>query len=930
MSIDDRKKDASFEALKAEFKADPESMVFVPLAQAHIERQEYDEAVSVARCGLRSHPDSSEGKLVLAIAKSERANRRVPAIEKEDIPDDGPWSRSKSGNSRPTTDPNPMGVSPQELKHIGAELALLVGLPSSDSPSGTEQGEGMATVAVSLSQICDEFPRTGGFGEADGGRKTLVAGSEGLGESVASGSAASGLASLPADGIQLRTRPISVANAVWEDVSVPELNVGSVQEDTQVKRVATFVAVGLFAVAALLLGYGLAVFGVGGRAKTKKELEAVAAYLERGGLASLIEAEKRVEGLLAKSPHLKSTLTGALAEIYARRYRFFGGGSRMRGLAQRELQKLEGEEPTVEHLFAMVLMASSEEDLARVQGLVEQGLKRFPESPKLWSGWSYHLGRGGRHDEALEVLHRSHVMNPHRRASLLALARWYGQRGVFGAAFGYYDLLQERTALDVEAVLERVVLGHTGGRDPRARRTVSQLKLLAQGDGQTAGDQAKTDAKNEALPKKRHEPIAKDEVGRASLVLAVYRLLNGHPKKALLALDRAGQAYPLSGNFKAAVAEVYLVMGEWEKALALYRAALEAENNKPAYLLGAAFANYASEARLSVGKNPRKKRRRSKGGTAALPFGTVGLVFDRFSHVQTTLRDDFLPVDEFRRVVEAEPVDDLAKALSRQVAVSLATRSFSLGAYPRALVYARHAVELGGGVKAQALLGQALLRMGKHGEAREVLQKALDQDPSHVDARLSLARSLMAVGKAVEALDVLSPLASSEVLVPSARVLMAKILLDKGDAVGAEEILSETRRFEVPDPNFYLLYGQIYHHLENEAEAISSYQTAMKLSPEIASLSAKDLSNKELALSSTHLYYLGRLQLPRHVSKGTGLLRASLKHRDAPGDAYYYLGKALLKKRATRREGKRLLREYIRVARAGDRKQEVVGLLKRR
>ncbi|MBI5482646.1 MAG: tetratricopeptide repeat protein, partial [Deltaproteobacteria bacterium] len=56
------------ERYQAELRADPRSLVFVPLAIALFEADRYQEAVDVCRRGLAAHPDAVEARLVLARA----------------------------------------------------------------------------------------------------------------------------------------------------------------------------------------------------------------------------------------------------------------------------------------------------------------------------------------------------------------------------------------------------------------------------------------------------------------------------------------------------------------------------------------------------------------------------------------------------------------------------------------------------------------------------------------------------------------------------------------------------------------------------------------------------------------------------------------------------------------------------------------------
>ena len=95
---------------------------------------------------------------------------------------------------------------------------------------------------------------------------------------------------------------------------------------------------------------------------------------------------------------------------------------------------------------------------------------------------------------------RAYDLNPRRRDTLLALARWHTKEGAYAAALRHYEELIEAYPNDIEASLERFVLGQVTGKDPNANEAAGHL----------AG-----------LIREELKEVAKDEVGRAALVFAV-------------------------------------------------------------------------------------------------------------------------------------------------------------------------------------------------------------------------------------------------------------------------------------------------------------------------------------------------------------------------------------------------------------------------
>ena len=67
---------ARLAALQRQLEDDPRSIAFVSLAEEYLRLERFSEAVKIAERGLLNHPDSVDGRLVLARAEAEQDHIR--------------------------------------------------------------------------------------------------------------------------------------------------------------------------------------------------------------------------------------------------------------------------------------------------------------------------------------------------------------------------------------------------------------------------------------------------------------------------------------------------------------------------------------------------------------------------------------------------------------------------------------------------------------------------------------------------------------------------------------------------------------------------------------------------------------------------------------------------------------------------------------
>ncbi|MEO1338774.1 MAG: hypothetical protein AAFV29_24240, partial [Myxococcota bacterium] len=372
---------------------------------------------------------------------------------------------------------------------------------------------------------------------------------------------------------------------------------------------ATVATLVVLSVTGALIGHWVMLSSAGpGPEITSEEVKGLATDLERGGLAFLLSAEERTNELARSAPQLEPLLNGVRAEVYARRWRHFGRDPDMRSKAQEAVEVLAGRRPTVEHLAGLVALSTSAVQREPLLDALREEALRYPESPKIRVLQAQLHAAGGRERAALNALFKARALHKQHRATLLELARWYERSDANRAALATYARLLDLHPLDIEAAIERYVLGQSTGSDPDEAQAVAQLAGLIRDE---------------------NPEVAKDETGRASLAFAIPLLARGQLVEGIEALGQAEAAFERSAVFKRAVADAYLAVGEFDRAEMLYEAAVKLAPRKRAPSVGLARAQFAKATGLRVDLTLEaekvaerfEKRREEGAGTARLPFG---------------------------------------------------------------------------------------------------------------------------------------------------------------------------------------------------------------------------------------------------------------------------------------------------------------------
>lgn len=672
-------------------------------------------------------------------------------------------------------------------------------------------------------------------------------------------------------------------------------------------------AVLVVAVAAGFVGHWIALASAGpGPEVASEELKGVASDLERGGLASLLAAEDQIAVLSRSNPSLAPLLDGALAEIYARRWRSFGRDPDMRRQVAAKLQGLARTSATVEVIAAQTLVSTSAAGRKQLRAELKATRVEYPDSPKsfLIEGWSHDLD--GKSAKALSAYYEGYRLHPQHRGTLLAIARWHADAGAYGAAFSFFDKLQEKYPDDVEVAIERYVLGKTSGADPAEAEAVSALAGLVR----------------EELPQ-----VAKDEAGRAALAFSIPLFANGELSAGLRELEKAEAAFGRSPSFKRALGDAFLAIGDFDRAESQYANAQELGGDVKGAQIGVARARLGKAARFRVdlaeeGARIQAKVKDAKVAVAEakLPFGTLSFVVGRFELLKLTVRSDIFPEDTYAALADQVSGADLQKALDAASYVALGEARGRKGNCKDAVRLFKKANKLA--PSAGARFGQARCWMisKDYKRAEAALERALDQDPDHVPGWLMLGKARQAQGDVIGAIRALERFDNQDPVVPDALYVLGTAKLRRGDWEGALANLKGVTDHLPDHAPAQLALGEVLHQLGRSQAALAAHRAALEADPRLA-LRA---SRRPRALSPVQLLYLGRVLYERNHRRGIAMMKESLRFEGSPLEARLYLGKALLISRRTRKEGKRALEKFMRVAPEGPLRNEARRLLRRR
>jgi tetratricopeptide (TPR) repeat protein len=683
-----------------------------------------------------------------------------------------------------------------------------------------------------------------------------------------------------------------------------------VRTSAGVGRLAFWTLVLVLSGAATWTGYSFALGRAGADVSNmSEELRGLASDLERGGLASLRAAEEAIGALRQSSPELDDLLAGVLADVHAEIWSSFGGDPTRRLRAQEALASLAERKPTVEMLSAGVTLSAATGTTAMGGDSLENALARFSDSPKAWLLRSRLATAQGAHAEAQQALLTAYALNPRRRGTLLELARWHARQGAPAAAIRFFDELQELEPNDIEALLHRYVLGKLSGVDPAANDIAGRL----------AG-----------LVREESKAVAKDETGRAALVFAVTDLVRGDLDAGLDRLGLAANAYPTSPEYRRVVGALFLVLGERALAKLHLEASmkLEASDETRLWLARLGYAERAKLRRPSDAGPRLLERQEAKKSTfeAELDFGRVRLRPDRFTLIEVEASPAVFPEADYR----ARSARASGEALERGLEVANLLRLSRRARDPsEAQALLEDARKLADGPDIEVALGRLLLEAKDLEPAKKAFRAALVFDDKDPAARIGLAEVLAAQGEAVAALDTLEPLVQSNVVAPRAYRLIARIKTERGDHKGALELLERAASLSGgASVSMLVELGRLRHKAGDGTKALEAYERALAAEPSLETPPPKGGDGRK----PLDLYYTGQVLASKSdwARAGEMFQRAMTKEETLPVDLSFHLGRALIRSKKTRKQGKKALESYLRNGQDAALKEEASRLLKSR
>ena len=139
-------------------------------------------------------------------------------------------------------------------------------------------------------------------------------------------------------------------------------------------------------------------------------------------------------------------------------------------------------------------------------------------------------------------------------------------------------------------------------------------------------------------------------------------------------------------------------------------------------------------------------------------------------------------------------------------------------------------------------------------------------------------------------------------------------------------MLERARRVDPDDPKIELGLGNIGYRLKRpEAEILEHYGRALELDKK---LGAELLRGAEQ--SPIDAYFVGRLLLEKNEKRAVQLLEAAVAAEDHPPEARFWLGKGLLKRPRTKKQGLRELSAFKSEMPGSELAEEAAKLIKGR
>ena len=315
---------------------------------------------------------------------------------------------------------------------------------------------------------------------------------------------------------------------------------------------------------------------------------------------------------------------------------------------------------------------------------------------------------------------------------------------------------------------------------------------------------------------------------RAEMVKARALQWQGKPE-GNATIQRLAREQPRWADAQFELGRLRAAAGEYERAIAAYREALELRDNFPIAWGALGDALYATGAFLEA-DDAYANQIRTSTSDPVLMSAAAALCANKLAPAEAMLREH----------LKSQPSD----------------------------------------VAAIRMLAEVGARLGRYGDAELLLTRAIELAPSFAPARHNLAQVLLRQGKILQSLREIETLRRAEGDNPQYRNLQAAALARLGDYEGALAMYADVIREQPREPRLWLSYGHALKTAGRTDEAVKAYREAAKLNP--------DFGDAYWSLANLKTF---RFTADEVAAMRSALGRAL--HEDDRFHVHYALGKAL-------------------------------------
>jgi putative PEP-CTERM system TPR-repeat lipoprotein len=314
--------------------------------------------------------------------------------------------------------------------------------------------------------------------------------------------------------------------------------------------------------------------------------------------------------------------------------------------------------------------------------------------------------------------------------------------------------------------------------------------------------------------------------------------------------------------------DAFLGLGDKDKALDTYKAALALDPNSGDGLIG--IARHAAMSNDLAGA----ERYAAEASSRAPNNAEVWMIVGNLARLNSKKREALAAYDKVLAIDPAHRSANVEKAM-----IHIAAKEFDLakGALDAARKYNPADLSI---TYAQALLN---FNTGKNKEARDSLQKILKVAPQHMPSILLSGAVELNLGNTQQAEQLLSGYLTSNPNNSYARKLLAQAMLKQGRPADATTVLAPALKDAGKDAQMLALAGQSYLQMRDFGKASTYLEQASTLAPGVAdirtSLGLSKLGQGDWNNGVEALQQATTID-PKSLSAGFALIQAELGHGD--------------------------------------------------